>query len=80
MPLYYFHLCNGGDTLLDPDGRDLTSRSEVQSATLGEARSIISQDALEGRIELGYRIDVQDAAGELVHSLRFTDAIKITGS
>ena len=47
---------------------------------MGEARSIISQDALEGRIELGYRIDVQDAAGELVHSLRFTDAIKITGS
>lgn len=77
MPLYYFHLCNGSDVLLDPEGRDLSSRQEVELATLSEARSIISHDALEGRIDLLYHINVHDAAGSTIHTLKFADAIAI---
>ena len=46
MPLYYFHLRNGEDILLDEDGREMSSMGEIEVAALQEARAIISHDAL----------------------------------
>ena len=80
MPLYYFHLRNGEDILLDEDGRELLSMREIEVAALQEARAIISHDALRGRIDLAYHIDVQDRSGETLHSLRFRDAVNIAGN
>ena len=80
MPLYYFHLRNGEDILLDEDGRELLSMREIEVAALQEARAIISHDALQGRIDLAYHIDVQDGSGEMLHSLRFGDAVEIAGN
>jgi hypothetical protein len=77
VPFYYFHLCNGSDVLLDPDGRDLASLGEVEECALSDARAIISHDALDGNIDLGYHIDVQDKGGRTVHTLRFRDAVTI---
>ena len=78
MALYFFHLRNGTDVLLDPDGREVDGIAAVQVAALRDARSIISDDASNGRIRLEYRIDVQDAAGLLVHKITFEDAVTIT--
>lgn len=78
MALYFFHLRNGTDLLLDPDGREVDGLAAVQAAALRDARSIISDDASSGRIRLEYRIDVQDAAGVLVHKIAFEDAVTIT--
>jgi len=44
---------------------------------LKEARAVISQEALEGEINLGQRIEIEDEAGNLVHSLSFADAVRI---
>jgi hypothetical protein len=44
---------------------------------MAAARSLLSADALEGRLDLDMRIDVADEAGALVHSLPFADAIEI---
>jgi hypothetical protein len=77
VALYYFHLRDGEDLLLDPDGRELVSAAAIESATLIEARSIIGSDAAEGTIKLSYRIDVEDASGRIVHSLEFEDAVEI---
>jgi hypothetical protein len=77
MVLYYFHLRNGHDILPDPEGRELASLDAVRNATLVEARSIISSDALEGSIKLSYHLDVEDASGDIVHSLQFEDAVEV---
>ena len=45
MALYYFHLCDGRDTLIDPDGRELEELDLIPAAALKEARAMISQDA-----------------------------------
>jgi hypothetical protein len=76
LSLYYFHLRNGTDVLLDAEGRELDAAA-VAAAALGEARSIISHDALAGRILLDQHIDVENGAGETVHCLAFADAVKI---
>jgi len=77
MPLYFFLLRDGEDKLLDPDGRDFPSVQSIAAATLQEARAIISHDAMEGQIKLTYHLDVEDAAGRIVHSLEFEDAVEV---
>ena len=76
MALYFFHLRNGVDVLLDPDGRSLT-RIGVPDAALSEARAIIAADARAGQIDLDQSIEVQDSSGDVVHRIAFEDAVKI---
>ena len=79
MALYFFHLRNGGDTLLDPDGRKLAFGA-VPGAAVREALAIISADARDGRIDLGQSIDVEDSKGSVIHHLDFRDAVEIVGN
>jgi hypothetical protein len=46
-------------------------------AALRDARSLISDGAINGRIMLDQRIQVEDSAGAIVHNLEFCDAVKI---
>ena len=45
MPRYFFHLRDGEDRLLDPEGRLLSSIDAVSDATLKEARAIAAHFA-----------------------------------
>ena len=76
MSRLYFHLYDGVDTLIDPDGIDVPYE-EASSRALAEARALIADEALRGRIDLRQRIDVEDAAGRLLHSLSFYQAVEI---
>jgi len=77
MPNYYFHLRDGGDLLIDPDGQILDGLDAVARAAMVEARALISADALGGRIKLAQRIEVEDDRGCVVHRLNFWDAVDI---
>ena len=77
--LYFFHLRDGVDTLLDPEGRNLPDALGIAAAALREARSIISHDAADGYVKLNQRIDVEDADGVVLHTQHFRDAIRIIG-
>jgi len=77
MATYYFHLIDGADLLLDPEGRDLASDT-VADAALTEARAIIAADARSGHIYLNQSIEVHDADGKTVHRVAFEDAVKVT--
>ena len=77
LALYFFHLCDGGDVLLDPDGRDIAEASAIPDIALREARAVIAQEALTGRIVMDQFIEIRDDAGKLVHSIQFRDAVTI---
>lgn len=79
MPIFYFHLRDGDDLLLDPDGRALDGPEAIAECALAEARALISDEARLGRIRLEQRIDVEDAEGHVVHSLPFDRAVVISG-
>jgi len=79
MPVYYFHLRDGDDILLDPDGRQLEGPASIAQRALIEARALIAEEARLGRIRLDQRIDVEDAEGRVVHRLPFDQAVEITG-
>jgi len=77
VALYFFHLRNGQDVVLDPEGREVADPSLLSAAALKEARAIISQDALTGQIQLEQWLEVRDEAGEMMHQLHFKDAVTI---
>jgi hypothetical protein len=79
MPVYYFHLRDGDDILLDPDGRALEGPEAIAHCALTEARALISDEARLGHIRLDQRIDVEDAEGRLMHRLPFDQAVEISG-
>jgi hypothetical protein len=75
MAVYFFHFCDGGETLLDPEGRQVDDDALIVGMALKDARGMISQDALTGQIDLDQCIEVKDESGALVHQLAFRDAV-----
>ena len=76
MPRYFLHLRDSSDEILDPEGIELPSEA-IAGAALMAARDCMAGDVIAGQLDLRYRIDVHDEAGELVHSLPFPDAVQI---
>jgi hypothetical protein len=76
MPLYFMHLRDSSDEMLDPDGV-LMPKEAVPRAALFAARDCIAHDVRSGRMDLKYRIDVQNEDGEIVHTMQFADAVEI---
>ena len=79
MRTYFFHLRDGEDVLLDPEGRAFPSMEAVVAATLYEGRDVIATDAKSGRINLAQRLEIEDDQGKIVHTLRLNDAVVVNG-
>ena len=77
MGQYFFHLCDGHEVIIDPEGRNIPDPAQIADFALREARAMIAQDALGGRIVLNQYIEVRDESGHLVHQLSFRDAVTI---
>jgi len=78
MARYFLHLRDGHDELLDPDGIE-AAEDAISGLALQSARDCMARDIESGRLDLHYRIDVHNEAGELVHSVSFKDAVAIAG-
>jgi hypothetical protein len=78
LAIYFFHLCDGRDTLIDPDGREVADVATLNDIAIKEARAMISQDALGGKISLDQFIQVRDEAGKLIHQTEFRDAVSVS--
>ena len=76
MPLYFMHLRDPADEVLDPDGVRMPKEA-VADAALVAARDCMAHDVRSGRLDLKYRIDVQNEDGEIVHTMQFADAVEI---
>lgn len=76
MPRYFFHLVDDNDVLRDHDGQELAANI-LRHTALKAARDCMACDVQEGRLDLGFSIDVHDEAGHLVHSQPFGEAVKI---
>jgi hypothetical protein len=75
---YFFHLCDGRDMLIDPEGLEIADGSQIGEFALKEARAMIGQDALSGRIMLDQFIEVRDDTGKLIHKIEFRDAVTVS--
>lgn len=79
MARFFFHLSDGTDVMIDAEGQEIADSAQIGIHALKEARAMISQEALGGRINLNQYSQVRDEAGKLVHQLAFRDAVTIIG-
>jgi hypothetical protein len=77
MPRYFFHLRDGVDEVLDPDGIQMPADAVIGAALI-QARDCMAGDVKQGRLDLHCRIDVHADDGKLVHSLSFADALEVS--
>lgn len=77
MPRFYLQLRSVHDEVIDHEGIDFRDLDEVAEAVLAAARDVISGDVMRGRIDLRYRIDAEDAYGNISYSLPFAQAVSI---
>jgi hypothetical protein len=76
MPRYYLHLRDGTDEVLDPEGMEMAVDA-IPGAALNAARDCMAADVKNGVLDLRFRIEVHGDDDELVHGLRFADAIRV---
>ena len=62
--------------MIDRAGSDAT---KIAATLVREARSLMAHEVLEGRLNIGQRLDIRDDDGALVHSLDFKDALRFQG-
>lgn len=74
MPRFFFHLYDRSGFVEDEEGVEVADLEAVRAMALKGARSIISNDVEQGRLDLDGRIEVFDASGALVLVLPFREA------
>lgn len=78
MPRFFLHLRDGTDVALDEEGTDYADVKAMRDAVLHSALDVIAGDVLaKGQIDLRFRIDAENDAGEVIHSLPFREAVSI---
>ncbi len=76
MARYYFHIHDSHGLVPDDEGRELPDLETVRGQALKGARSIISDDVMQGYVDMQRRIEVMDEAGEPVLTIRFDEAVE----
>ncbi|RAK58056.1 DUF6894 family protein [Phenylobacterium deserti] len=77
MARYYFHLHDYVD-VPDPEGQDLPDLAAAIAHAVQQARGLAGELIKEtGRVVLSHRIDIEDADGAVLHTLRLADALSI---
>lgn len=77
MARYFLHLRDSVDELLDPDGEEFANLEALRAAVMVSARDLMAGDIRNGVMDLRYRIDAEDEAGDIVYSLPFKHAVNI---
>lgn len=77
MPHYYLHIRNGVGNARDEEGVDLPGVPAARERAIEGIRSIIAEEAREGRIDLVGEIVICNAADETLLSVPFRDAFDL---
>jgi hypothetical protein len=77
MARFFFHLRDGSDILLDPEGIELPDLAAVRKAALVTARDMLSHGIKEGVLDTHFRVEVEDEAGAVLYRLPFSSAFEV---
>jgi len=77
MARYYLHIINGGGYSEDPEGQELPDLDAARTAAIEGMRSLLSEEARQGQLDLSGRIDIADTDGNILLSVPFSDAVEL---
>ena len=76
MPIYYFNVISAFDVTRDLEGTDLPDIQAARTEAIKDARGLMSNAVLEGRDISARRIEICNAAGDVLLNLAFTEAVR----
>lgn len=77
MPRFFFHIRNSNGLTPDEEGRQLPDAAAAREEALRGIRSIVADEALDGRLDLRGALDVADESGEALFSIAFAEAFEL---
>jgi hypothetical protein len=77
MALFFFHLHNGLGFLRDEEGRELPDLDAARREAVRSIRSLLAEEITGGRIDLGGRVEIAGADGEILAQVAYAEAIEI---
>lgn len=78
MARYFLHLRDGTDESPEPADVEFDDAEALRKAVATNARGVMAgQITDEGTLDLRYRIDAEDEAGNVAYSLAFKHAVNI---
>ena len=77
MPRFFFHLRDETGFVQDEEGREFASLGEARTHALEGIRSIVSEDAKYGRIDLTGELEVADESGAALLKVGFGEAVEV---
>ena len=77
MPRFYLTVCNN-TRAIDYEGEELPNLEAATSRAIQGARELIAAEILAGRpLSQGHCIEIADADGMVLHTVRFGDVIQL---
>ena len=77
MPRYFIHLINAVGIAPDEEGTEAPDLDAVRERALQGIRSIISDEAKVGKIDLRGRAEIADQTGRILLVLPFAEAFNL---
>jgi hypothetical protein len=77
MGRFYFHLYNKIGLARDEEGSPLPDLATARAKARDGIRSILSDEVRHGSLDLRGRLEIADAAGEVLAVIPFRDAIEL---
>ena len=77
MPIFFFHVFNSTGTTCDSEGSDVPHIAAARELALDSIRSIIAEEAREGKIDLNGHIEIVDAAGAVLGRVNYGEAFDL---
>jgi hypothetical protein len=77
MPVYYCHQHTGDGFIPDEEGREHPSFEAAHSAAIAGARDLMCSQVHTGRLSLDESLELHDAAGTHLATIRFADVLRI---
>jgi hypothetical protein len=75
---YFMHISDGSNFVEDEEGSDLPGDEAARAAAIAAARDVMAGDLRDGRLDLTSFIEVENEAGELLFTISFADAVRLT--
>jgi hypothetical protein len=77
MARYYLHINNGGGYAEDPEGQELPNLDEAHRRAIDGVRSLLSEEARHGQLDLSGSIEIADGDGNILLIVPFSEAVNL---
>ena len=78
VPHYYLHLYND-IVVTDEEGFDFSDLEAARGGAIENIRGLICETVSKGYVNFNHRIDIADASGKVLRSVKFGEAVRVDG-